>query len=239
MSNLEEILKVLIVEDNASLAQNLADYFSTEQYILDFASDGLTALHLIANNIYDVIALDLNLPGVGGFEICRRLRTDMQSSTPVIMMTASGDIDSKIDGFQIGADDYLVKPFQLKELQLRIDALYKRSKRSSSNVIKIKNLIFNQGTLEVTWGEVNLGNVKTVELSGMGAKIFQVIISDHPNYISYDRLRNKLWGDRELDVNVLRTHVYTLRKILKEGLGNELIRTVHSRGYKLEIPGNE
>jgi len=232
MAKLGETMRVLIVEDNIALAQNLDDYFKGQNYILDFASDGLTALNLIANNIYDVIALDIDLPGVSGFEICSRLRSDLQSSTPVIMMTASGEIESKVEGFQFGADDYIVKPFQLRELQLRIDALYKRSNRSNSTVIKIENLTFNQGTLEV-----GLGGSQTVELSGMGAKIFQVMINHYPNYIPYDELRNKLWGDRELDVNVLRTHVYSLRKTLKEGLGKELIKTVHSRGYKLSFSG--
>lgn len=234
MARLGAFLRVLIVEDNIALAQNLNDYFEGQNYILDFASDGLTALNLIANNTYDVIALDLDLPGVSGFEICHRLRSDLLSNTPVIMMTASGEIESKIDGFRLGADDYIVKPFQLRELQLRIDALYKRSNRSSTTIIKIENLIFNQGTLEVS-----IDGLHTVELSGMGAKIFQVIINDYPNYIPYDELRHKLWGDRELEVNVLRTHVYSLRKTLKEGLGKELIKTVHSRGYKLNLTGND
>ena len=233
MIELGETLRVLIVEDNNALAQNLDDYFNGQNYILDFAADGLTALNLIANNTYDVIALDINLPGVGGFEICRRLRLDLQSNTPVIMMTAAGEMESKVEGFEVGADDYLVKPFQLKELQLRIDALYKRSNRSNSTTIKIENLTFNLGTLEVC-----LDGSGSIELSGMGAKIFQIILNNYPNYISYDQLRNKLWGDRELDVNVLRTHVYSLRKTLKEGLGTELIKTVHSRGYKLTLSGN-
>lgn len=230
MAKLGEILRVLIVEDNIALAQNLNDYFNCEHYILDFASDGLTALHLIANNNYDVIALDINLPGVSGFEICRRLRSDLQSNTPIIMMTASGDIESKVEGFEYGADDYIVKPFPLKELQLRIDALYKRSNGCGTSIIKIENLTFNQGTLEVS-----LGGLQTIELSGMGAKIFEVIMNGYPNYIPYDELRHKLWGDRDIEVNVLRTHVYSLRKMLKEGLGQELIKTVHSRGYKLNF----
>ncbi|MGH1539468.1 MAG: response regulator transcription factor [Arenicella sp.] len=225
-------MRVLIVEDNIALAQNLNDYFNGENYTLDFASDGLTALNLIANNTYDVIALDINLPGVNGFEICHRLRSDMQSNTPVIMMTASGEIESKVEGFQFGADDYIVKPFQLRELQLRIDALYKRSNGIGTSIIKIENLTFNQGTLEVC-----LDGLYTIELSGMGANIFQVIIHGYPNYIAYGELRHKLWGDRELDVNVLRTHVYSLRKTLKEGLGQELIKTVHGRGYKLNFSG--
>ena len=200
------------------------------RYILDFASDGLTALNLIANNVYDVVALDLNLPGVSGFEICRRLRLDLKSTTPVIMMTASGDLESKVEGFEYGADDYIVKPFQLKELQLRINALHKRSSMLSTSIIKIESLTFNQGTLEVS-----IDGFEPLELSGMGAKIFQVIISDYPNHILYDELRRKLWGDRELDIHVLRTHVYLLRKVLKDTFGQELIKTVHGRGYKLSI----
>src|SRR3546814_93927 len=109
---LKHAIRMLIVEDHAGLATNLLEFFDNERYILDFASDGLTALHLIATNEYDVIILDVMLPGLSGFEICRRIRNDLHRSTPVIIMTSKDQLRDKEEGFTVGADDYLVKPFK-------------------------------------------------------------------------------------------------------------------------------
>ena len=119
-------LGILIVEDQKDLAENLFEFLGDDRYTLDYAADGLTALHLLATQTYDVIVLDLMLPGVDGFEICRRIRQDLQCQKPVILMTALSSLADKEKGFNCGADDYLVKPFELKELQLRIDALHRR-----------------------------------------------------------------------------------------------------------------
>ncbi len=126
MTAFQDRIRLLLVEDHVALAQNLSEYFSDQRYVLDFASDGLTALHLIATNDYDVIVLDVMLPGLSGFEVCRRLRSDIQCGTPVILMTAKDQLDDKEQGFTLGADDYLVKPFNLRELQLRVEALHRR-----------------------------------------------------------------------------------------------------------------
>src|SRR5699024_10579825 len=121
-----EKIRVLIVEDNTALAENLFEFLGDDQYVLDFATDGLTALHLAATNSYDVIVLDVMLPGVSCFNICKRIRDDLHCSSPIIFMTARDQIDDKINGFETGGDDYLVKPFNLRELALRIDALHRR-----------------------------------------------------------------------------------------------------------------
>ena len=121
-------LHLLIVEDNQSLALNISEYLDTNQYESDFAGDGLTALHLLTMNHYDVIVLDVMLPGVSGFEITRRVRQDLMLSTPILLMTAKSQIEDKIEGFSSGADDYLIKPFHLKEMVLRIHSLHERGK---------------------------------------------------------------------------------------------------------------
>src|SRR5690606_32793904 len=124
--SLMHTIRMLVVEDHAGLATNLLEFFDDSRYVLDFASDGLTALHLLATNAYDVIILDVMLPGLSGFEVCRRIRSDLHCPTPVIIMTSKDQLQDKEQGFTVGADDYLIKPFDLRELQLRVDALYRR-----------------------------------------------------------------------------------------------------------------
>lgn len=225
---------VLIVEDHVDLSRNLAEFFDSTQYVLDFASDGLTALHLLATQTYDAIVLDVMLPAISGFELCRRIRQELGLATPIILMTAKDHIDDKETGFKEGADDYLVKPFNLRELKYRIDALTRRSGRKLSQELRAGKVRFNPGTLKV-----QLANSAAIELSGRGARIFELLIRRYPQFVSYDQLVDKVWESRETDLNTIRTHVYALRKILQDQLGEPLIRTVHGRGYCLNPPDQE
>src|SRR6478609_7716836 len=145
-------LKILFVEDNKQLAENLAEFFSEVRYETDFASDGLTALHLIANNSYDIIVLDIMLPGVNGLEICKKIRNDLNSPVPVILLTALDHIDSKISGFGVGANDYLCKPFDMRELELRIHSLCSKP-NYDSRLLTAGDVRFHTGSLVVSLGQ--------------------------------------------------------------------------------------
>lgn len=223
---------MLVVEDHAGLAVNLLEFFDHSRYILDFASDGLTALHLLACNTYDVIVLDIMLPGVSGFEVCRRIRQDMQCATPVIMMTAKDQLDDKERGFSAGADDYLVKPFDLRELQLRVDALYRRKAGfGRTQRLQAPGISYDAGQCIV-----RTDGGQELELSGTSARIFEELIKAYPAFLSYTEIQERVWGEREVDMNTLRTHVYSLRKLLDEHFHFPLIRTLHGRGYRLQAP---
>jgi DNA-binding response OmpR family regulator len=227
-------LRLLIVEDQVDLAENLFEFLDENRYSLDFASNGLTALHLLATQSYDVIVLDLMLPGVNGYDICRRIRQDLQCQTPVILMTALSALTDKEKGFDCGADDYLVKPFELRELQLRIEALHRRHSPQRP-VLTAGDIRFDPGTLEV-----ELRESKTT-LSGTPARLFELLVRAYPSFLSHEALTDAVWGARhgETECNSLRTHVYTLRKSLQAGLGCGLIKTIHGRGYSLEVPATE
>src|SRR5690606_4179271 len=225
-------IRMLIVEDHAGLATNLYEFFYDDRYILDFASDGLTALHLIATNDYDVIILDVMLPGLSGFEICRRIRHDIQSSTPVIIMTSKDQLKDKEEGFSVGADDYLVKPFNLRELQLRVDALYRRRAGfSRTPELRVPGISFDPVNLVV-----RTDDGEQLELSGTGARIFEEPVKAYPDLLSYTQIQNVVWGEREVDMNTLRTHVYSLRKLLQDTFQYPMIKTIHGRGYRLHPP---
>ncbi len=231
MTSLQHAVRMLIVEDHAGLAANLLEYFDDTRYILDFAADGLTAMHLIAVNEYDVIVMDVMLPGLSGFEICRRIRTDLQCAAPVIMMTSKDQLQDKEQGFSVGADDYLVKPFDLRELQLRVDALFRRKTGfSRTPEITMPGVSFDPGSFLVRTGGSEL------ELSGTAARIFEELIKAYPGFLSYEQIQDKVWGDREVDMNTLRTHVYSLRKLLQDNFHYAMIKTLHGRGYRLVPP---
>lgn len=230
---LQPPLRLLIVEDQVDLAENLFEFLGEDRYILDFAADGLTALHLLATQSYDVIVLDLMLPGVNGYDICKRIRQDLQCQTPVILMTALSALNDKEKGFDCGADDYLVKPFELRELQLRIHALHRRYSPQRP-VLAAGDIRFDPGTLEV-----ELRGSKTA-LSGTPARLFELLVRAYPSFLSHEALTDAVWGGHhgEAEGNSLRTHIYTLRKSLQAGLGNGLVKTIHGRGYRLEVPEN-
>lgn len=224
------LIKLLIVEDQIDLAENLFEFLGDDFYSLDFASDGLTALHLLSKNNYDVIVLDLMLPGVNGFDICKRIRQDLQCTTPIILMTALSEMADKEKGFDYGADDYLVKPFELRELQLRIEALHRRHVPQRS-VLSVAGLQFDPGTLELKRGDVS------VALTGTSARLFELLIRAYPRFLNHEELNEALFGSRHVDTDGsnLRTHIYTLRKTLQAVFGDSLVKTVHGRGYKLVI----
>lgn len=222
--------RVLIVEDQTALAENLMEFLGEDRYALDFASDGLTALHLLANHFYDVVVLDVMLPGLSGFEICARVRSDLRRQTPIIFMTAKGSLADKEEGFRLGGDDYLVKPFALRELQLRIDALARRA-TGSSQTLQAGPLLYDPETLEL-----RCQNLGSIILSGTSSRILEVLVRKHPRFVSHEDLSNVVWGTDSGDTHTLRTHVYALRKTLQSAFGESMIGTVHGRGYRLELP---
>lgn len=148
----ETPIRVLIVEDSRDICGNIAAYLEKHSYVLDFAYDGISAMHLALTNPFDVIVLDLMLPRMDGLSFCQKLRADAEIETPVLMLTAKDTLDDRLKGFKAGADDYLVKPFALQELHARLQALYKRSHRKTDNLLTVGDLTMNRSTLQVHRG---------------------------------------------------------------------------------------
>ena len=146
-----------------------------------------------------------------------------------------GSIEDKEQGFNVGADDYLVKPFNLRELQLRVDALFRRKEGYAARAdLSVPGIHFNPGTFIVSTADG-----RQLELSGMTARIFEELIKAYPNFLSYAEIQDRVWGEKEVDMNTLRTHVYSLRKLLQDTFSCPLIKTMHGRGYRLLAPGHE
>ncbi|MGO2127194.1 MAG: response regulator transcription factor [Pseudoalteromonas prydzensis] len=220
-------IRALIVEDNRDICENIAAYLERHSYILDFAYDGISAMHLALTNPFDVIVLDLMLPGMDGISFCQKLRADAKLETPVLMLTARDTLDDKLKGFAAGADDYLVKPFALQELHARLQALYKRSHGKTDNLLIVGELTLNKSTLQVHRAG------RRVELNPTGMKLLQRLMEQAPSVVARDTLETLLWADERPDGDALRSHMYKLRQAIDRPFDSPLLHTVHRIGYRI------
>lgn len=220
-------IRALIVEDNRDICENIAAYLEQHSYILDFAYDGISAMHLALTTSFDVIVLDLMLPGMDGISFCQKLRADAKLETPVLMLTARDTLDDKLKGVAAGADDYLVKPFALQELHARLQALYKRSHGKTDNLLIVGELTLNKSTLQVHRAG------RCVELNPTGMKLLQRLMEQAPSVVARDTLETLLWADERPDGDALRSHMYKLRQAIDRPFDSPLIHTVHRIGYRI------
>ena len=221
-------INVLIVEDHQALAQTIADHLEMAGFIVDFAADGITGLHLAVTNVYDAIVLDVMLPGIDGFEVCEKIRKEAKSDVPIIMLTARDQIGDKLKGFDNGADDYLAKPFNPDELVARIQSIVRRHRGEfDSKALKVGDLVFDLGTMEVYRGNQKL------KVSPTGLQILKVLMKKTPEIVTKDQLAKQLWGDLIPDSDVLRSHLYILRKTIDKPFDKELLHTLPGVGVKI------
>lgn len=220
-------IRALIVEDNRDICENIAAYLEKHGYILDFAYDGISAMHLALTNPFDIIVLDLMLPGMDGLRFCQKLRTEADMETPVLMLTARDTLEDKLKGFEAGADDYLVKPFALQELHMRLQALYKRSHRKADNLLAVGDLTMNRSTLQVHRAG------RRIDLSPACFKLLERLMEESPSVVSREDLETLLWADEPPDGDALRSHLYKLRQAIDRSFDRALIHTVHRIGYRI------
>lgn len=223
-------MRVLVVEDNNDLATNIGDYLEDRGYVVDFAGDGVTGLHLAVVHDFDVIVLDLTLPGMDGLEVCRRLHEDAQKNTPVLMLTARDALEQKLAGFESGADDYMTKPFALQELGARLDVLARRGKGPKSRVLKVADLSYNLDTLTVTRGDTD------IQLNPIGLKLLQALMESSPSVVTRQELEQRVWGEQLPDSDSLRVHIHGLRSLIDKPFDKALILTRHGIGYRIVDP---
>lgn len=220
--------RILIIEDHKDIAELLYDYFERRDYELDYASDGRMGFNLASQNEYDIILLDLMLPEMDGLDVCRRLREESRRDTPIIMVTARDTLQDKVDGLDSGADDYLVKPFEVLELEARMRALMRRKGQAThSEVLQVGDLELDTGTLEV------VRNGTPIYLSPIGLKILTILMKESPKVVSRHQLEHEIWGDILPDSDTLRSHMYNLRKQIDKPFDHALLQTIQSRGYRI------
>jgi DNA-binding response OmpR family regulator len=219
---------LLLIEDNRNIAEMVGEFLERRGYGIDYAADGVTGLHLAVSNSYDAIILDLMLPGMDGLELCRKLRKEGKRATPVLMLTARDTLDDKVKGLDAGADDYLVKPFAIQELEARVRALIRRDRRQvSTEVLKVGDLVLDTATLRLTRGG------RELQLSPIGLKLLGILMRESPRVVSRRDIEREVWGDTLPDSDTLRSHLYNLRKVIDKPFNQPLLHTIHSAGYRL------
>ncbi len=223
-------LRVLVIEDNQALVANIFDYLEPLGYIMDTAPNGVSGLHLVGANNYDAIVLDIMLPRMDGWEVCRRIRQEMRLDTPVIMLTAKDSLSDKLSGFKSGADDYLIKPFALPELEARLNALTRRggAPMRIERLLQVGELYYDMDTCEAS------KRGQKITLNPSCRRMLEILMRESPRIVPRERLEYELWGDLLPDSDILRTHIYTLRNLIDRPFGTEQLITVPRQGYRLD-----
>lgn len=228
---METPLRILIVEDNPDLAANLVDYLEAKGHLPDTTGDGVSGLHLATRNTYDVIVLDLVLPGLDGISLCKRLREEVGKLTPILMLTARDSLDDKITGLEAGADDYVVKPFELRELAARIKALARRTQSASPRQkLEVGDLQFDTATYQV------LRAGKPIDLPPIPLRLLEVLMRASPRVLERSELERAVWGDTPPDSDSLRAHMHILRNAIDKPFDKPLLQTLRGIGWQIKAP---
>ena len=220
------MLNVLLVEDDLDLAETVIDYLAIESISCDYAGNGVAGQKLLADNSYDVVLLDLNLPRLDGLTLCQGLRSS-GNDTPVLMLTALDRLDDKVAGFEAGTDDYLVKPFELRELVVRIHALSRR-RSGQVQLLRCADLEMNLKEYMV----IRAG--RNIKLSPIAWQILETLLRAAPETVSKQKLTDAVWGDHPPDSNSLKVHMHHLRKAVDESFAQPLIHTIPGRGFSIK-----
>ncbi|HEX8963931.1 MAG TPA: response regulator transcription factor [Rhodocyclaceae bacterium] len=220
-------MNILLIEDNRDLARNIYEFFQRKGHEMDMAWDGVSGLHLAVSNEYDVLIVDWMLPGIDGLSVCRRLR-EAGRQVPVLMLTARDTLDHKIEGLKGGADDYVVKPFAMREVEARLEALVRRARvHPGDTVLQVGDLTFNTGTLRVMRGK------RQVELPPIPLKLLEMLLRNSPRVVRREDLEQEVWGEAAPDRETLRTHIHSLRHAIEIPGEKPLLKTYRGIGYQL------
>lgn len=222
-------MNILLIEDEARVADFIRRGLAAEGWSVDHAGDGETGLDYAQVSSYDVILLDLMLPGIQGQDVCRKLRA-RKSTTPILMLTALDAVDEKVEGLCIGADDYLTKPFDFEELVARIEALNRRATgyatNASKSLLSVGDITFDRASMQVKVGDTE------IELSKIERDLLVLFMSNVGRVLSRERILNAVWGTNEDPLtNIVDVYVGRIRR--KIGSGGERIVTLRNVGYRM------
>ena len=218
-------LRVLVIEDQHDIAANIWDFLERRSHTVDHCADGVSGLARAMGGGFDVIVLDLGLPRLDGLALCRQLRA-AGHGVPVLMLTARDTLDDKLRGFGEGADDYMVKPFAMSELEARIRAVYRRV-QPNLDTLALGTLSYDPTTM------LAIREGRAVPLTRLQGGILATLLRDAPKVTSHQRLLQAAWGDDAGDMAALHTQVYELRTLIDRPFTHAMIQSVRGIGYRL------
>ncbi|BAP13732.1 MAG: XRE family transcriptional regulator [Alcanivorax borkumensis] len=222
-------LSILLVEDHRQLAQTVLEYLEQQGATVDYAGNTRLARELVQEHHYDLMLLDVMLPGEDGYSFCQYLREELALDMPVIFMTARDQLEDKLEGFDRGGDDYIVKPFALPELVARVSALIRRQRKEvTANTLQIADLELDPARQEVRRGGQRL------KLSPTAFRILRILMRESPKVVSREQLEHELWGDLVPDSDALRSHLYNLRKAVDKPFDEALLNTLPGVGFSIQ-----
>ncbi|MGF1764874.1 response regulator transcription factor [Aliivibrio kagoshimensis] len=221
--------QILVVEDNEELQGILADFLEVKGAEVDFADNGELGLQLALENEFDAIILDVMMPKKDGLQVAKELR-ESGCSTPILMLTALNGQDDLLNGFERGVDDFVTKPFNFPELEVRLSAMIKRYRGEvASSVIQFGKLIIDQSSHKVT------REGQELIVTPVMYQLLSKLVKSAPNVVSRDALIHEIWGDDVPDKDILRSHIYLLRSVLDKPFTTPMLVTVPKVGFKLEV----
>lgn len=221
-------MRILVVEDEHKIAAAIKKGLEQESFAVDLAYEGVGGFDLASTEEYDCIILDLMLPGMSGLDFCRRLRQE-NIHTPILILTAKGAIEDKVEGFNLGADDYLVKPFSFEELLARIKALIRRPRNFVADILKIGDLEVNTQNFEVKRGN------KRIDLTRREFAILEYLVRNKGKVLSKDQIISHIWDyDADILPNTVEVFIKNLRRKIDRPFHRSLIKTIRGFGYKIE-----
>ena len=220
-------LPILVVDDNVDILYNIRDYLVIKGFSVETAVNGADALKRLMSASYSLCVLDIGLPLIDGLSICQQLRRN-GNNIPILMLTARDSIDDRVRGLEVGADDYLIKPFALKELAARIEALLRRTYGNQKDVLQVADLVFNLQTLQVTRAGTS------IRLNPTCLAILKELMAKSPAVVSRLRLETVVWNGSPPDSDSLRANLYLLRQAVDKPFAHALIKTHPGLGWSIE-----
>ena len=218
-------MRILIIEDEIKAAEYLKKGLTNSGYQVEVSNDGIDGLFIAQSSDFDLLILDVMLPGIDGWSFIRRFRE--RSQAPVLFLTARDSVEDRVKGLELGADDYLIKPFALQEVEVRLNALARRGKGVQTRELQVGDLEYNLDTLEVMRGG------KSIQLNPTALKILQSLMEASPSVVTRLELENRVWGEELPDSDSLRVHIHGLRAAIDKPFDKALIQTRHGIGYRI------
>ena len=225
-------LTILVVEDHPTIARQIVEFLEGLKWHTDHAATGALAIDLATREAYDVVLLDLNLPDLDGLDVCRAIKARAPRNVPVLMLTARDAFEDKARGFKQGADDYLTKPFDLRELALRCEALARRKQLHVHQQLRVGPFMLLAREGRARYRDVALSLTQT------GFKILMLLCRAHPQAVSRSAMLHELWGHNPPDSDALKSHLYALRKQLDLAGAPHLVVTIPQLGFRLDVPAD-